>query len=115
MCAARRARLRAVHTLAFLDPGHFHATLTLREPKPARLAGSVRVRALRLPGRAFADHLSDAGFGRTARLDLLGRPVRGDRAAGPRRPARHLRTERPLAADRERAAFTKRLAAFLGV
>src|SRR5215475_14439857 len=34
MYAARRARLRPVHTLVFLDPGHFHATLTLREPNP---------------------------------------------------------------------------------
>src|SRR5262245_3713169 len=44
MSAYRCARLRPVHTLAFLEPGHFHATLTLREANP-RVAPEIFVYA----------------------------------------------------------------------
>src|SRR4029450_6997801 len=44
MSVYRCARLRPVHTLAFLEPGHFHATLTLREANP-RVAPEIFVYA----------------------------------------------------------------------
>ena len=44
-----------MHTLLFLEPGHFHATLTLREPNP-RVADEIVVYAS--PGRELSDFLA---------------------------------------------------------
>jgi predicted dehydrogenase len=53
-----------MHTLAFLEPGHFHAALTLREPHP-RVSDEVVVYAAAGPGD------SDGGGEVAELLDLL--------------------------------------------
>jgi predicted dehydrogenase len=69
-----------MHTLAFLDPGHFHAALTLRERHP-RVSDEIHVYAP--PGRELDDFLGliDA-FNRRPERPTIWRPVvrAGDRS-----------------------------------
>jgi predicted dehydrogenase len=62
-----------VHTLAFLDPGHFHAALTLRERHP-RVRDEICVYAP--PGRELDDFLAlIEAFNRRAERPTAWRPV----------------------------------------
>src|SRR4030095_8947103 len=89
MSTYRCARLRPVHTLAFLEPGHFHATLTLREVNP-RVAPEIFVYAT--AGPELDDFLVLVGrFNRRAERSPRWRP----RVQLSEDPLARLVTERP--------------------
>src|SRR4029450_4262258 len=89
MSVYRCARLRPVHTLAFLEPGHFHATLTLREVNP-RVAPGIFVYAT--AGPELDDFLALVDrFNRRAERPTRWRP----RVQLSEAPLARLVTERP--------------------
>jgi pimeloyl-ACP methyl ester carboxylesterase len=102
--ASFRRAFETIRPLYFFDPTRAAENNAARRrplsPGGAALRHRARVRALRLPRRAFAHRVPDPGRSRGPRLDLPGRPVRRDRAARAGRRAGRVRGLRPLAAHR---------------